>query len=145
MLAETIAVARWRQDPIWGMQKVALDHDIANCDSATLNPLRVVLSLRGPAERVRSHELLLRYATALDRQISRSLLRLHQLQDRRSAFEPTMPSQKKLPLRNEPINPLKAKDPQAPLTPPSALPRHTNEDTNRATSPPVQIGRRPRL
>jgi hypothetical protein len=85
MLVETIAVARWRQDRVWGMQKVALDHDIANSDSATSNPLRAVLSLRGSAETVRSHELLLRYEIALDRQLSRAIMRLQQLQERTPA------------------------------------------------------------
>ena len=101
MLVDTIAVARWRQDRIWGMQKVAFDHDIATCDAETdSSPLRAVLTLRGSPESVRTHELLLRYEIALDRQISRSLLRLHQLQDRNSknaersskpAKEPTAP------------------------------------------------------
>jgi hypothetical protein len=84
MLVDTIAVARWRQDRIWGMQKVAFDHDIASCDAAESSPLRAVLALRASPESIRTHELLLRYEIALDRQISRALLRLHQLQDRRS-------------------------------------------------------------
>jgi hypothetical protein len=82
MLVETIAAARWRQDRIWGMQKVAFDYDVASSPSgAELNPLRAVLALRSP-ETVRTHELLLRYEIALDRQISRALLRLQQLQAR---------------------------------------------------------------
>jgi hypothetical protein len=100
MLVETLAAARWRQDRIWGMQKVAFDYDVASAASlATLNPLRAVLAMRNP-ESARTHELLLRYEIALDRQISRSLLRLYQLQDRNSkdaersskpAKEPTAP------------------------------------------------------
>jgi hypothetical protein len=83
MLVDTIAAARWRQDRIWGMQKVAFDHDIASCDSAEeSSPLRAVLTLRSSAESVRTHELLLRYEIALDRQTSRALLRLQQLQAR---------------------------------------------------------------
>ncbi len=83
MLVETIATARWRQSRIWGMQKVAFDHDVASIDTDPGSPaLRAVLALRGSVESIRTHELLLRYETALDRQISRSLLRLHQLQDR---------------------------------------------------------------
>ena len=47
MLVDTIAAARWRQDRIWGMQKVAFDHDIASCDTAEeSSPLRAVLTLR---------------------------------------------------------------------------------------------------
>src|SRR5580704_7413043 len=38
MLVETLAAARWRQDRIWGMQKVAFDYDVASAASlATLN------------------------------------------------------------------------------------------------------------
>jgi hypothetical protein len=83
MLVETIAAARWRQERIWGMQKIAFDYDVSSSASlAELNPLRAVLGLRNSPESVRTHELLLRYEIALDRQISRALLRLHQLQDR---------------------------------------------------------------
>jgi hypothetical protein len=84
MLVETIAVARWRQDRIWGMQKVAFDSDVDSTEAAPESPaLRAVLALRSSPENIRTHELLLRYEIAFDRQISRALLRLHQLQDRR--------------------------------------------------------------
>ena len=93
MLVETIAAARWRQSRIWGMQKVAFDHDVASIDTDPGSPaLRAVLALHGSVERIRIHELLLRYETALDRQISRSLLRLHQLQDRSMKGEETRES-----------------------------------------------------
>jgi hypothetical protein len=91
MLVDTIAAARWRQDRIWGMQKVAFDHDIASCDAAESSPLRAVLALRASPESIRTHELLLRYEIALDRQISRALLRLHQLQDRRNNSHASAP------------------------------------------------------
>jgi hypothetical protein len=82
MFVEIIAAARWRQDRIFGMQKVAFDYDVASAPAEVeLNPLRAVISIRSP-ESARTHELLLRYEIALDRQISRALLRLHQLQDR---------------------------------------------------------------
>jgi hypothetical protein len=84
MFVEIIAAARWRQDRIFGMQKVAFDYDVASAPAEVeLNPLRAVISIRSP-ESARTHELLLRYEIALDRQISRALLRLHQLQDRDS-------------------------------------------------------------
>jgi hypothetical protein len=94
MLVETIACARWRQDRIWEMQKAAFDEDIASCESPSdYAPLRAVLALRKSPDSARAHELLLRYETALDRQISRSLLRLHQLQDRRAASAADAPGQ----------------------------------------------------
>jgi type IV secretory pathway VirB10-like protein len=85
MMVEASAAARWRQDRIWGMQKVAFDHDVTSSPTtSTLPPLRAVLSLHNSADSVRTHELLLRYDIAFDRQISRALLRLQQLQDRRA-------------------------------------------------------------
>src|ERR1700719_1303949 len=58
MLVEVLAAARWRQDRIFGMQKVAFDYDIAHClADVELKPLRAVLAMRTP-ESARSHELL---------------------------------------------------------------------------------------
>src|SRR6185295_5643555 len=85
ILVETLAVARWKRDRIWGMQKVAFDHDVETKSAETVShPLAAVLALHSP-ETVRAHELLLRYDVALDRQISRTILRLAQLQSRREA------------------------------------------------------------
>jgi hypothetical protein len=85
MLVETITVASWRRSRIWGMQKENFDHDIASCNVDTDSPaLCATLALRGSPESIRSHEVLLRYEVAFDRQISRSLLRLQHLQDRRA-------------------------------------------------------------
>jgi hypothetical protein len=85
IMVEAIAAARWRQDRIWGMQKVAFDHDVSSSPSDSNSPpLRAVLALRVSPENIRTHELLLRYEIAFDRQISRALLRLQQLQDRRA-------------------------------------------------------------
>jgi hypothetical protein len=92
MLVDTIAAARWRQDRIFGMQKVAFDQDVDSGDEAVQSPPhRAVRAWRSSSDSVRTHELLLRYEIALDRQISRSLLRLHQLQDRRAAVQNAAP------------------------------------------------------
>ena len=82
ILVENIAAARWRQWRIWGMQKVAFDHEVALPSPTNDPPLRAVLAWRNSSESIRTHELLLRYEIALDRQISRALLRLQQLQAR---------------------------------------------------------------
>jgi hypothetical protein len=85
MLVETITVASWRRSRIWGMQKENFDHDIASCNVETDSPaLCATLALRSSPESIRSHELLLRYEVAFDRQISRSLLRLQQIQEKRA-------------------------------------------------------------
>ena len=82
MLVEVLAAARWRQDRIFGMQKVAFDYDVSTSPATgEIRPLRAVLAMRTP-ESARSHELLLRYEVALDRQVSRTLLRLERLQAR---------------------------------------------------------------
>lgn len=98
MLVDTIAAASWRQSRIWGMQKVAFDHDVASPNAETgSDPLRAVMALRNSPENIRTHELMLRYEIAFDRQISRALLRLQQLQERReeraskTAEQPTVP------------------------------------------------------
>jgi hypothetical protein len=85
MLVETICVASWRRSRIWGMQKENFDHDIASCHVETDSPaLCATLALRSSPESIRSHELLLRYEVAFDRQISRSVLRLQQTQEKRA-------------------------------------------------------------
>jgi hypothetical protein len=80
LLVENIAAARWRQWRIWGMQKVAFDYEVASPSITDNPPLRAVLAWKNSAGSMRTHELLLRYEIALDRQISRSLVRLLQLQ-----------------------------------------------------------------
>src|SRR6266853_1887040 len=65
ILVENLAVARWRQRRIWGMQKVAFDADVASVESAPESPaLRAVMALRGSPDNIRTHELLLRYEIA---------------------------------------------------------------------------------
>ncbi len=83
MLVETIVAARWRQQRIWGIQKTNFDVDIASVEIDSENPaLRAAMALRTNDESIRSHELLLRLEIALDRQISRALLRLQKLQEK---------------------------------------------------------------
>ena len=81
LLVETLAVTRWQQYRIWEMQKVAFDHDAAIPNDAAQSPCeQAVLALRASVEASRSHELLLRYGATLDRQFSRALRRLQELQ-----------------------------------------------------------------
>ncbi len=95
MLVETIVAARWRQQRIWGIQKTNFDYDIASVETDSENPaLRAALALRTTEESIRSHELLLRFEIALDRQISRSLHRLQQLQDRGAQRQSEKPKPK---------------------------------------------------
>jgi hypothetical protein len=137
LLVETLAAAVWRQKRIWGMQKVAFDEDVASVDSAPESPaLRAVLALRASPECVRSHELMLRYEVALDRQISRSLLRLQQLQERQAQKVSKVPEQVLVPAEEstpakrtqQPIETVTPADPQTAVSKP-VLPKA-------ATQPP---------
>ena len=134
MLVEVLAATRWRQDRIFGMQAVAFDYDVSTCTADTeLNPLRAVLQMRTP-ESARSHELLLRYEIALDRQVSRTLLRLHQLQDRRAKSEALT--------AGEPIaTPSVLRDPKK--TPPGKRTQQPIESVTRPPSASAQIPRNP--
>jgi hypothetical protein len=77
MLVKTIASATWRRDRIWNLQKTQFDKDIKS--HAQLSPPEAAIqSIQNP-DSARTHELLLRYEVALDREISRALLRLTQL------------------------------------------------------------------
>jgi hypothetical protein len=101
------------------MQKVAFDHDISSSpDPSAIPPLRAVLSLQISPENVRSHELLLRYDIAFDRQISRALLRLQQLQERRTrrTEEQTAPNPG-LPQSNETAKPMEKSAAATPAVP----------------------------
>jgi hypothetical protein len=78
---ENMAVARWRQFRIWGMQKSAMDRDMALQDPAVgPAPIRALFALRNSAENLGSPDVLLRYEIAFERQFSHALTRLLELQ-----------------------------------------------------------------
>jgi hypothetical protein len=82
-LVETMTAARWRQLRVWGAQKTALDRDMALQDpSVGPASVRALFALRGSDASACPPELLLRYDVALDRQFSRALGRLLELQAR---------------------------------------------------------------
>ncbi len=98
MLVETMAVARWRQLRVWGVQKAAMDRDIALQDPA-VGPasVRAIFAFRGASARSSQPpghedtcpaELLLRYEIAFDRQFTRALTRLIVLQSKPAARQP---------------------------------------------------------
>jgi hypothetical protein len=71
------------QQRIWGIQKTNFDYDIASIETNPENPaLRAAMALRTNDQSIRSHELLLRFEIALDRQVSRALMRLQKLQEK---------------------------------------------------------------
>ncbi len=73
MLVETMAVARWRQLRLWGLQKVAMDKEIALQDPAIGTPeVRAALAFKASSDSLQP-DLILRYDVAFDRQFSRAL------------------------------------------------------------------------
>ena len=80
MLVETMAAARWRQLRIWGLQKVALDREIALQDPALgTAEVRATLAFNKSSPTF-DPDLLLRYEVAFDRQFNRALKQLLALQ-----------------------------------------------------------------
>lgn len=143
MLVDTIAAASWRQSRIWGMQKVAFDHDVASPNSETdSNPLRAVMALRTSPENIRTHELMLRYEIAFDRQISRSLLRLQQLQERRakSVEEPIPPHSvlREMGEGREKVTAFTPAPAELPIAPPPPPPETTENPPAKRTQQPVE-------
>jgi len=135
MLVETIVAARWRQQRIWGLQKTNFDYDIASIETNPENPaMRAVLALRTNDESIRSHELLLRFEIALDRQISRALLRLQKLQDRseKRKEESTKPRE-----AENTIHPERTQQPAETKQPATATRPNTNSP--RTPEPPQDV------
>jgi hypothetical protein len=79
-LVETMAIARWRQMRIWGIQKAAFDLEMArHQDAADSPPIRAAIVFRHLADNSRVLDLAQRYETAFDRQFSRALALLLKL------------------------------------------------------------------
>ncbi len=133
MVLETIVAARWRQRRIWGIQKMNFDYDIASITTNPENPpTRAALALRTNDESIRSHELLLRFEIALDRQISRAILRLQQLQDKkanRDSNRNSLPNREPVPSEAAPLDPPDAIDP---------APQSKKNDFAKRTHQPVE-------
>ncbi len=117
-LVETMAVARWRQLRIWGVQSASMDRDMALQDpNVGPAPIRALVALRGSPDSLCPPEVLLRYEIAFDRQFSRALSRLITLQSLPVArqpvpYHPETPvgqtwKEQNIPLPNEPLKELK--------------------------------------
>jgi hypothetical protein len=91
-LVETMAVARWRQLRIWGMQKTALDRGMALQNPDDGPPaVRAVLAFRDSPDSSCAADLLLRYEIAFDRQFTRALACLTTLQSKPAPHQPYHP------------------------------------------------------
>src|SRR5580698_7217808 len=92
-LIENMAVARWRQLRIWGMEKASMDHEMrrqpAIPNSAELDPpeqaaTRAAVAFRTLSDDSRSLELINRYESRYDRQYLRAHRRFLETRDRRT-------------------------------------------------------------
>ena len=79
-LVETMAIARWRQMRVWGIQKAAFDIEMARPENANGSPpARAAVVFRGLGDNSRTLDLQHRYETSYDRQFSRALALLVKL------------------------------------------------------------------
>jgi hypothetical protein len=99
-LIENMAVARWRQMRVWGMEKASMEHEMRRQSgtplSAALDPseqaaTRAALAFRTLSDDSRSLELINRYEARYDRQYLRAHRRFLEVRDRRTP--PTKPSE----------------------------------------------------
>ena len=72
-LVETMAVARWRQLRVLGMQKAEFDLEMARQAVPESKPVRAAIVFRNLADNSRVLDVLLRYEVAYDRQFFRAL------------------------------------------------------------------------
>jgi hypothetical protein len=127
-LVENMAVARWHQMRIWGMEKALMEHemrthaeprdsqedagdDIIGEDNAT----RCALAFRTLSDDSRTLELINRYESRYDRQYLRAHRRFMELVDRRTPPPVHSPVQRSLEPAPEPVSPAENL-PQAPDT-----------------------------
>jgi hypothetical protein len=87
-LVENMAVARWRQMRIWGMEKAGMEHEMRRQAEASQSTedtaTRSALAFRTLCDDSRSLELINRYESRYDRQYLRAHRRLLELRDRRT-------------------------------------------------------------
>jgi hypothetical protein len=95
-MVENMAIARWRQMRVWGMEKANLTQEILKQESAALPgeapkdlPTKAALAFRALSDSSRSLDLFNRYETCFYRMYSRSMDRI---EERRSRFEPAAPT-----------------------------------------------------
>jgi hypothetical protein len=115
-LIENMAVARWRQMRIWGMEKAAMEHEMRRqsgipnpspSDPAEQAALRAALVFRSLSDDSRSLELINRYESRYDRQYLRAHRRFIEVRDRRP--RPPAPENAVLAKRTQQVTANKAR------------------------------------
>jgi hypothetical protein len=143
-LVENMAVARWRQMRIWGMEKASIEHEMRAQsearDAAEGHPVedtatRCALAFRSLSDDSRSLDLINRYESRYDRQYLRAHHRFLQLVDRRTP--PPAPAPK------EPEPPVPASRQSTPgpqlVPPPENLPQPPDSISAKRTRQPVTL------
>jgi hypothetical protein len=112
-LIENMAVARWRQMRIWGMEKAGMEHEMRRqaeiSNSAALDPAeyaatRAAIAFRTLSDDSRSLELINRYESRYDRQYYRAHRRFVETRDRRTP--PSVPAPQPAPASVTPASPV---------------------------------------
>jgi len=134
-LVENMAVARWRQMRLWGMEKAAMDHETDKrseaSDSSEDHATRAALAFRALSDDSRSLDLINRYESRYDRQYLRAHRRFLELQDRRSP--PHVPA----PAPPVPV-PVSTPPPTPPLTETTDSAKRTRESQPAPSSPAIK-------
>jgi hypothetical protein len=124
-LIENMAVARWRQMRIWGMEKAGMAHEMrrqtelsnfTGLDPSEAAATRAAIAFRTLSDDSRSLELINRYDSRFDRQYYRAHRRFVETRDRRTP--PAAPSQPPQPV----AAPLSPRPPAPPVEPQIAPP-----------------------
>jgi hypothetical protein len=132
-LIQNMAVSRWRQMRIWGMEKASMDHEMRRqseiSNSAELNPpeqaaTRAAIAFRTLSDDSRSLELINRYEARYDRQYLRAHRRFLEIRDRRTP-----------PVPDAPVTPLPPPSVVQPIAVQPAAPEEvTNAERTRETT-----------
>lgn len=86
-LVESMAINRWRQLRVWGLERAGLTHQLGKQpESAGDQPTRTFLAVHAMNQDHRSHDLLLRYEMRFSRAHDRALRTLTKLRADRQAF-----------------------------------------------------------
>jgi hypothetical protein len=87
-LVETMAVCRWRQLRLWGLESAGVSHEIRKrkdaAEHSAASPTHAVLALRNLTDNSRILEFVSRHETRCDRLFAQSLARLQRIQSRRA-------------------------------------------------------------
>jgi len=96
-LIDNMAVARWRQMRVWGLEKAGMEHEmrrqagLSNSISTEDPATRASLAFRTLSDDSRSIELINRYDSRYERQYYRAHRRFLEVSDRRTPPQPTQP------------------------------------------------------